>query len=57
MANCKLPYKLVEHKIHDEQKVYTPEKIKELSEDEDHAYFPIIDASISESMIEKKILH
>ena len=36
MANCKLPYKLVEHRVYDEQKVYTPEKIKELSEDEDH---------------------
>ena len=61
MANCKLPYKLVEHKVYDinsydEQTDYTYEKIKELNEDEDHTYFFIIDASISESMI-KKILH
>ena len=53
MANCKLPYKLVEHKVYDENISYTPEKIKELSEDEDHTYFFIIDASIGESMIEK----
>ena len=32
---------------------YTYKKIKELSEDEDHTYFFIIDASISESIIEK----
>ena len=56
MANCKLPYKLVEHKVHGEHIDCTYEKIKELSEDEDHTYFFIIDASISESMIEK-ILH
>ena len=53
MANCKLPYNLVEHKVHGEHIDYTYEKIKELSEDVEHTYFFIIDASISETMIEK----
>ena len=54
MANYKLPYKLVEHNVYGEYtNKYTYEKIKELSEDEEHTYFFIIDASISESMIEK----
>ena len=54
MANCKLPYKLVEHNVHGEcTNKYTYEKINKLSEDEDHTYFFIIDASISESMIEQ----
>ena len=52
MANYKLPYKLVEHNVYGEYtNKYTYEKIKELSEDEEHTYFFIIDASISESMI------
>ena len=51
MANCKLPYKLVEHNI--DEGNYTYEKIKERSEDEEHTYFFIIDASISETMIEQ----
>ena len=53
MANCKLPYKLVEHNVYGEcTNKYIYEKIKELSEDEERTYFFIIDASIGETMIE-----
>ena len=65
MANCKLPYKLicyqdVENNVFDY--IYgDPEKpmyfdynlIKLLSEDDEHTYFFIIDASVSEVMIER----
>ena len=64
MANCKLPYKLicyqdVENNIYDY--IYgDPEKsmyfdynfIKQLSRDDEHTYFFITDASVSELMIE-----
>ena len=65
MANCKLPYKLICYQDV-ENNVYgyiygDPEKpmyfdynlIKQLSEDEEHTYFFIIDASVSELMIER----
>ena len=53
MASCKLPYNLVEDKLFDEPEKYSYNQIKELSKDEDHTYFFIIDASVSELMIER----
>ena len=53
MANCKLLYKLVHSELFDEIKTYSYHEIKELSEDEDYTYFFIINASISELMIER----
>ena len=53
MANCKLPYKLVHNELYDEIKTYSYNEIKELSEDDEHTYFLITDASVSELMIER----
>ena len=53
MANCKLPYRLVHSELFDEQNTLSYSEIKELSEDEDYTYFFIIDASVSELMIER----
>ena len=52
MANMKLPYKLVDYNL-DTKESYSYSKIKELCEDEEHTYFFIIDATISELMIER----
>ena len=53
MANCKLPYKLVHNEMFDEPITYSYNEIKEFSEDDEHSYFFIIDASVSELMIER----
>ena len=53
MANCRLPYKLVHNELFHKIKTYSYHEIKELSEDENCTYFFIIDASISELMIER----
>ena len=52
MAGFKLPHKLVEHKTEDLPH-YDYSMIKALSEDKDYTYFFVIDASISEIMIER----
>ncbi len=51
MANCKLPYKLIEHNI--EEKHLNNEMINQLHDDDDHTYFLIVDASVSELMLER----
>ena len=49
MANCKLPYKLIEHKTEDIP-FFDYGTIKKMSEDEDYTYFFLVDASIGSIM-------
>ncbi len=51
MANCKLAYKLIEYK--DVEVYFNSEKINQWCNDDDHTYFLIADASVSELMIER----
>ena len=50
MANCKLPYKLIEHKTEDFPH-FDYGTIKKMSEDEDSTF--VVDASIGSIMIER----
>ena len=52
MTNCKLPYKLIEHKTEDLPQ-FDYGTIKKMSEDEDYTYFFMIDASIGDLVIER----
>ena len=52
MANCKLPYKLIEHRTEDIP-TFDYGTIKKMSESEEFTYFFVIDASISALMIER----